>query len=68
MQSEALADEIIVDVDAKAGPLAAQWITADPSVPLLIIHSGRDRIRVTGLALEHARVVAQAINARPLEG
>lgn len=56
---------VVVDVDACADPLAAEVMLAeaDPSIALLVIHSGRDQIRVGGLNLEHARLVALAINA-----
>ncbi|MFC5423054.1 hypothetical protein ACFPOB_26240 [Bosea eneae] len=56
---------VVVDVDACKDPLAAEVMLAeaDPSIALLVIHSGRDQIRVAGLNLEHARLVALAVNA-----
>jgi hypothetical protein len=41
---------------------------ADPSIALLVIHSGRDQIQIAGLSLDHARLVALAINAPCAEG
>jgi hypothetical protein len=56
---------VVVDVDGGAESLAAEVMRAeaDPSIVLLVIHSGRDQIRITGLAPEHARLVALAVNA-----
>lgn len=56
---------VVVDVDAQAGPLAAEVMRAesDPSITLLVIYSGRDQIRIAGLLLEHARLIALAVNA-----
>ncbi len=56
---------VIVDVDARAEPIAAEVMCAesDASIALLVIHSGRDQIRVEGLHLDHARLIALAVNA-----
>ena len=61
---------VAVAVDAQADPLVAEVMRAeaDPSIALLVIHSGRDQIQIAGLPLDHARLVALAINAPYAEG
>ncbi|SEM68613.1 hypothetical protein SAMN04515666_11912 [Bosea lupini] len=56
---------LVVDVDGAADSIAAELCVAedDPGVVLLVIHSGRDQIRISGLQPAHARLVELAFNA-----
>lgn len=63
-----MTDEIsafVVDVDGAAESIAAELCVAEanPHVVLLVIHSGRDQIRISGLDPVHARLIALAFNA-----
>lgn len=56
---------VVVDVDGAAESIAAELCVAevDASVVLLVIHSGRDQIRISGLQPSHARLIQLAFNA-----
>lgn len=56
---------LVVDVDGGAESIAAELCVAeaDPSVVLLVIHSGRDEIRISGLEPSHARLIQLAFNS-----
>lgn len=56
---------LVVEVDGAAEPIAAELCIAeaDPAVVLLVIHSGRDQVRISGLEPSHARLIQLAFNA-----